>query len=536
MRSMASQSSVPLGNRKRDAFVRSDILNVSPDAPRKRESASPIREDAIPSSSPSLAHRYTATLSAMDSRSLSLIPYAPLISAELLSAIDAKVTTNGSYNAPMEGELDLEEDKRRDREHKKRSKNWTRQETLVLIRSRTELAPRFAMIGRKSELWDEIAETLRRERFCRDAQQCRDKWEKLMAGYKEVRDGLKEKRDNPFFDELHPLLSGRIPKKEKEKEGSVIQLENGSTKKEKEREGSSMHHVNGPEGAVRHAVQTMDIGGEVNTDSAVKDLEKEAVIKSSPRVGLTEDEEEDDFDGADGVQEDGEEDEEEEEDDEDKAAAAAAMEEEEITEQKTASLLRKRKRGPKFVSVTDLHAVQTLLETILSRQQRFFKDILNAMERREQLREQMRQEREEQWRAEERAQRCIFNNAMLVLTQKLVGERTESVAPALSGSLAGIPVCHQGPKKRSKNWKRAEVLQLIKLRGDMDGKFVKSTRRAALWDELAELLWAQGIKRDGKQCREKWDKLMSEYKDVVDGKRAQGDSPYFVELTAIVGG
>eukprot|EP00249_Psilotum_nudum_P021862 c28284_g1_i5 orf=176-1750(+) len=517
MRSMASQASVLVGNSKGDAFGYADLLNGSPDdGMRKSEPASPV-QDAIPSSSPPPVSRNAPALSASDSRSLSLIPYAPLVPAELFSAIDGKTTTSGSYNAPMEGELDMEEEKRRDREHKKRSKNWTRQETLVLIRCRTELAPRFAMMGRKSELWDEIAETLQRERFCRDAQQCRDKWEKLMAGYKEVRDGLKEKRDNPFFDELHPLLSGRIPKKEKEREGSVFHLENGLTKREKERESNAMQHANGPKDAVYHAAPATDIGGEANTDAAVK---------ASPRVGHTEDEEEDDGEGT----EEGEQ-EEEEEDEEEEAAATA---EEDLTEEKRTSL-GKRKRGPKFVAVTDLQAVQTLLETILSRQQTFFKDMLNVMERREHLREQMRQEREEKWRAEERAQRCIFNNAMLVLTQKLVSDRGIPAPQEASGPLVCSPVGDQGLKKRSRNWKRAEVLQLIKLRGEMENKFAKSTRRAALWDEIAESLVSQGVKREGKQCREKWDKLMSEFKDVRDGKREEGDSPYFTELTAVVG-
>ena len=79
------------------------------------------------------------------------------------------------------------------------------------------------------------------------------------------------------------------------------------------------------------------------------------------------------------------------------------------------------------------------------------------------------------------------------------------------------------------------MLQLIKLRGEMDARFAQMTRRVALWDELAELLLVQGIKRDGKQCREKWDKLVAEYKDVNDGKRDQRESPYYTELTAILG-
>ncbi|MCO5563474.1 hypothetical protein L7F22_017116 [Adiantum nelumboides] len=43
---------------------------------------------------------------------------------------------------------------------------------------------------RKSELWDEIAESMQKGPFCRDAQQCRDKWEKLMAGYKKACEAL----------------------------------------------------------------------------------------------------------------------------------------------------------------------------------------------------------------------------------------------------------------------------------------------------------------------------------------------------------
>lgn len=92
-----------------------------------------------------------------------------------------------------------EKEKEKEKEHKKRSKNWTRSETLKLIRLRTELEPRFAKGGRKSELWDEIAEALQNDQICRDAQQCRDKWEKLAAGYKGVRDGVRDREDNPFF-------------------------------------------------------------------------------------------------------------------------------------------------------------------------------------------------------------------------------------------------------------------------------------------------------------------------------------------------
>lgn len=434
-----------------------------PPSPAREETMSPVERLEVP---PPVAPSHSM------STVLALAAQPPI-------SPDLKVTENGNSGATGEADADAEEDKKREREHKKRSKNWTRPETLKLIRLRTDLEPRFAKSGRKTELWDEIAEALQRERITRDAQQCRDKWEKLTAGYKEVRDGVKDREDNPFYDELHPLLSGKSLKRERERDKDTF--------------GS------GKEGAGRD--YSKELSRELVVDGFTRDIDKDGLYRGGARGRETF--KDDDDDG-------------------DEAEARAPS--------------RKKKRGPKYITVTDLAAVQSLLEAVISRQQRFFRDLLDSMERKEQLREQIRQEKEDKWRAEERAQRGIFNNAMIVLTQKLVGDRVSAVVPGVAGPLVvGSPEGPQGPKRRSKNWKRAEVLQLIKLRGEMDSRFVKSTRRAALWEELAELLAAQGIKRDGKQCREKWDKLMAEYKDVADGKRDQGESPYFAELTAIIG-
>lgn len=370
--------------------------------------------------------------------------------------------TNIAFNGPETEE----DDKKRDREHKKRSKNWTRVETLKLIKLRTELEPRFSRSGRKTELWDEIAESLRKEQFFRDAQQCRDKWEKLMAGFKDVREGLKDRNDNPYYEDLHPLLSGKCLRRENLK---------------KESDSAHNENVNS-----RH----VEISGREMYENRDSDSDDDNLLLEKP-------------------------------------------------------YFKKRKRCGKYVPITDIEAVKTLLEAVISRQQRFFKELLDSLERKEQMREQLRQEREEKWRLEERAHRNVFNNAMILLAQKLLGERgAVAAAETAMGNSAGGGVISasdtlrqgSGPKKRSKNWKRGEVLQLIKLRGEMDGRFANSARRAALWEELAEMLGRQGIKRDGKQCREKWDKLMAAYKDVIDGKREEGDLSYFVELRAIVGG
>ena len=68
----------------------------------------------------------------------------------------------------------------------------------------------------------------------------------------------------------------------------------------------------------------------------------------------------------------------------------------------------------------------------------------------------------------------------------------------------------------------------------MESRFLQSTRRAGLWEEMGEKLASMGIQRDGKQCREKWDKLMAEYKDVIDGRKDREESPYFKELSTFM--
>eukprot|EP00250_Pteridium_aquilinum_P013939 c21673_g1_i1 orf=477-1910(+) len=469
-------ASGPLENGKGDILHRGGHLNTQHDGGSHDTSDLPqplshhIMQDDPLQSSATLVPPLASYRPPMGANFL-CVPYMTNYAVPPHCAPPEKIVVNGGPNGSIpECELDVEEDKKPDKEHKKRSKNWTRPETLKLIRLRTELASKFNKAGRKSDLWEQIANALQREHICRDTQQCRDKWEKLMAGYKEVKDGIKERDGFSFYEELHPLLSGRLSRRDN-RDDRLFQQEN------------EVNDVG--------ATHTQSMSG------GPKEAEKEG-----PSMR---------FDGASDEDEDGN-----------------------LDERPS----NKRKRSPKYVAVTDLQAVQAMLEMVISQQQKIFKDFLDTLEQKEQQREQIRQEREEKWRAEELAQSRILNDAMIVLTEKLVGDR---VGAATTSAFQAPIVCNQSthqeqvPMKRSKNWKRAEVLQLIRLRGEMETRFTRSTRRAALWDELSDALGAQGIKRDGKQCREKWDKLMAEYKDVLDGKREEGDSSYYQELTVVVG-
>ncbi|XP_024529735.1 trihelix transcription factor GTL1-like [Selaginella moellendorffii] len=366
---------------------------------------------------------------------------------------------------------------------KSRSKNWTRLEMLKLIGLRADYEARFCGGGKKMELWDEIAEALNREGISRDGQQCRDKWEKLGASYKEVRDGNKPKEDFLLYDVLHPVLSGRMAGPRNSNAGRMDE--------DHRHQHQQFDHP-----------QEQGFANHEQREDALNVDEDEVLDGSGGNVGAS-------SQGGGG-----------------------------------SGRARKKRKLPKYVPVADVAVVQSLVEAVVAKQQRFFRDLLDSMERREQMREQIRQEREEQWRSEDRAQRAAFNNAMIFLTQKLVGNNDSAGLFAAAGQFQQLNnglsnsqpkpegFAGGGAKKRSKNWKRAEVLQLIKLRGDMEAQFSSGTRRAAVWEELSEVLMAQGIPRDGKQCREKWDKLTAAYKDVSDGVKEPADMPYFTELSA----
>lgn len=355
-----------------------------------------------------------------------------------------------------------EEDRKQDREHRKRSKNWTRAETLKLIQMRTIFDAKFARAGKKSELWDQIGDLLQKEGFSRDAQQCKDKWEKLSASYKEVKDGIREKEDFVFYEEFHALMSGKSRKREREVEEAI-------------RGGHVVGHVDDAE---------LDFSGEFGLRME-ETHQFYGTRLNSDNVADTRPTQHDTY----------------------------------------------ANNGLRHMSSTDLKALQELMDSYLEKQRIFFANLLEEVEKREQLKERLRQEREDRWRAEEREQRRVFMNTMIILTQRLLGESSNaSFTTAGTSSFENASDEQGGLKKRSKNWKRSEVVQLIKLRTGMDSRFSMPTRRAELWEEVAETLGLQCIYRDGKQCREKWDKLMAEFKDVVDGRRDESESPFYAEL------
>uniref|UniRef100_A0A7C9ADR5 Myb-like domain-containing protein n=1 Tax=Opuntia streptacantha TaxID=393608 RepID=A0A7C9ADR5_OPUST len=74
------------------------------------------------------------------------------------------------------------------------------------------------------------------------------------------------------------------------------------------------------------------------------------------------------------------------------------------------------------------------------------------------------------------------------------------------------PASKSKSTKRSK-WKPEEIKKLIRLRGDLHGKFQAPGRRMALWEEVSSSLLADGINRTPGQCKSLWASLLQKYEE-----------------------
>ncbi|KAJ9545808.1 hypothetical protein OSB04_025515 [Centaurea solstitialis] len=86
-------------------------------------------------------------------------------------------------------------------------------------------------------------------------------------------------------------------------------------------------------------------------------------------------------------------------------------------------------------------------------------------------------------------------------------------------------------------WPKAEVNALINLRTTLDMKYQDSGPKGPLWEEISAGMLRLGYNRNAKRCKEKWENINKYYKKVKESskKRPQDSKtcPYFHQLDAI---
>ncbi|KAK1371296.1 trihelix transcription factor GT-2-like [Heracleum sosnowskyi] len=110
-----------------------------------------------------------------------------------------------------------EEDKGRSEESERNSggSRWPRQETIALLKIRSDMDVAFRDSSLKGPLWDEVSRKLSELGYHRSAKKCKEKFENVYKYHKRTKDGRNTKNDGKtyrFFEQLealdtHPSLS-----------------------------------------------------------------------------------------------------------------------------------------------------------------------------------------------------------------------------------------------------------------------------------------------------------------------------------------
>ncbi|KDP42994.1 hypothetical protein JCGZ_25180 [Jatropha curcas] len=89
----------------------------------------------------------------------------------------------------------------------------------------------------------------------------------------------------------------------------------------------------------------------------------------------------------------------------------------------------------------------------------------------------------------------------------------------------------------SSRWPKVEVQALIKLRTNLDTKYQENGPKGPLWEEISSRMQKLGYNRSAKRCKEKWENINKYFKKVKESsKRRPEDSktcPYFHQLDAL---
>nr|GMD55966.1 trihelix transcription factor GT-2-like [Ipomoea batatas] len=93
------------------------------------------------------------------------------------------------------------------------------------------------------------------------------------------------------------------------------------------------------------------------------------------------------------------------------------------------------------------------------------------------------------------------------------------------------------PPPSSSRWPKPEVQALIDLRTSMDMKYQENGPKGPLWEEISAAMRRLGYNRNPKRCKEKWENINKYFKKVKESnKRRPEDSktcPYFHQLEAL---
>eukprot|EP01018_Ginkgo_biloba_P018005 Gb_37561 [translate_table: standard] len=224
---------------------------------------------------------------------------------------------------------------------------------------------------------------------------------------------------------------------------------------------------------------------------------------------------------------------------------------------------RKRKRTSSSSSHSMMVFFENLMKQVMEKQEAMQQKFLEAIEKREQDRmireeawkrqEMARLSREQELKSQERSLTASRDAAFVAFLQKVTGQTIQIpelpapqllIAPADQNHHHQVEELHHQDKEliifndpNSKRWPKPEVHTLIKLRSGMEQKFHGAGPKGALWEEISAGMACLGYNRSAKRCKEKWENINKYFRKAKESNKKRPENaktcPYFHQLDAL---
>ncbi|KAF8026459.1 hypothetical protein BT93_F3056 [Corymbia citriodora subsp. variegata] len=446
-------------------------------------------------------------------------------------------------------------------------KRWPRQETLALLKIRSDMDAVFRDASIKGPLWEEVSRKLGELGYNRSAKKCKEKFENVYKYHKRTKDGRTgkhEKKTYRFFDQLEALENQSPSPSVPPPPPQMAAAATGTAGPPFTVTSVTTHHhvaalqfnVAPPAGIVTTAaVPSSATNVVVNpargigvASSTLPNMPGDLVISDASVP-----------------------------------SSSSTSSDEELGAPSRRGTKRKW-RG----------FFERLTKEVMDRQEAMQKKFLEVIEKREhermtreeawRLQEMTRISREREILAQERSAAAAKDAAVMSFLQKIAeqhfpGQAQANPSPAplqpqppvrqvpnlsspqpvsapatTSGEIVRYSQAQSSPvvpmeihrsanngdnqaPPSSSRWPKVEVEALIKLRTNLDAKYQENGPKGPLWEEISAAMRKLGYNRSSKRCKEKWENINKYFKKVKESNKQRPEDsktcPYFHQLDAL---
>ncbi|XP_077248278.1 GT-2-like 1 isoform X2 [Tasmannia lanceolata] len=451
---------------------------------------------------------------------------------------------------------------------------WPRQETLALLKIRSEMDAAFRDATLKGPLWEDVSRKLGELGYNRSSKKCKEKFENVHKYYKRTKEGRAGRQDGKsyrFFSQLEALHNTNTPPPITS--GPIHPTSNPSPAPISVRISPNTSMV-GPSGIIQAPPVSAAPPTQLNMPGIAPDL------MAGPATGIS--------GSAAGIS---------------FSSNSSSSDSDSEDEIEVGPDTRKRKRsgsngGGGGGSRKMMVFFEGLMKQVMEKQEQMQQRFLEAIEKREQDRmireeawkrqEMVRLTREHEIMAHERAISSSRDAAVIEFLQKITGQTIQVQPPVIiPAAPVTIPVApppqptppppprpqqqeqlqtqlqnteiirHSLPPPSSEivlkeqqeivgsgmfdpassRWPKSEVLALIKLRSELENRYQEAGPKGPLWEEISAGMQRMGYNRSAKRCKEKWENINKYFKKVKESNKKRPEDaktcPYFHQLDAL---